>query len=812
MKKCIGTALLAWAVFAPSLASAAITSVTLTPATPTTLSNGKSYYCAGVSSTGGRYTFRIQAVDMAATGQAYWNTIRVDFMQGAAVRESFTVNVATNTAGGSTGIAFANADIVDNNGGAGPWTRIDYNVTVSFRWDCAPYTAANNNIVATVTANGGATTNTDTRNLNYGVISRVAIYGFSQSIPAANSRVTPWNDAFNVTGRIVYYDTPAETITTQVPPLEIAGVNLYYTRGATVANTGFASGGALPNVSFPVPASYFVGLFGGVPGCIGSYAWDVRVAMNTAGSPETSANTLGIICDLIRIDTFAFEGGGGINQTVAGTYNVRSVNVSGTRIRIRASTSSGAAMAGTTTFAISDSLANTYTVTINNGSYEGSVTVAPMPAVAVAGNIAVNYTVTNITGSAYGGGQSAPALIPNSGPYICRWENNHPPGNQAPFFTTQPAPPGDDTATANSITLYWYPLDAGAASANHDLDFYSYRIYYRMNTEPASAARIIDGDSNPALKIRGTVGTPLSFTIGGTGNELVPLTQYDYTISAIDVFGHEVLPANRITNQVTTLPSTIEASISDGISLYTNAQFNADQNPASHVVRPATIKVTVKIVTSGSMPDRVDLVIANNDSDLAAQFGTGTADNLTSLPATGAARAQWSYSCRKIGANTYEGFIPSTCPLVRLNTSIRMGILTYRGGVASYNDIRNDQAAPYAHEWRFRIAKPVVFIPWPTRVLNNVLTGAIPCCFPAYFLTVDSLVTIKVYDAKGRVISILADRMYRPGGQNIRDTGWCGVNKDNRRVGPGLYYIHIKAVTLGNRTTLDKMLKVVVAH
>jgi hypothetical protein len=97
-------------------------------------------------------------------------------------------------------------------------------------------------------------------------------------------------------------------------------------------------------------------------------------------------------------------------------------------------------------------------------------------------------------------------------------------------------------------------------------------------------------------------------------------------------------------------------------------------------------------------------------------------------------------------------------------------------------------------------------------VLNNVMTTRLPCCYPAYFLAADALVSIKVYDVKGRVIAILADKQFRPGGQNIKDGGWCGRNKDNNRVGPGLYYIHITATSFFGKVVLDKTLKVVVEH
>jgi hypothetical protein len=218
------------------------------------------------------------------------------------------------------------------------------------------------------------------------------------------------------------------------------------------------------------------------------------------------------------------------------------------------------------------------------------------------------------------------------------------------------------------------------------------------------------------------------------------------------------------------------------------------------------------------MPSHVAAIIANNDSDIvgttwpAGQFGvTGTNDDILTLPAD----QRWAISCTKVSPNIYEGYIPSEHPLVKYNTNIRLIIATTVGATVTYSDHTVETGPPGSYtgdEWRFRISKRVLLIPWPTRVLNNVLTAEMPCCFPAYYLTVASAVTIKVYDAKGRVISTLADQMYRPGGQNIKEMGWCGQNKDNRRVGPGLYYIHIKAVTIGDKVVLDKMMKVVVAH
>ena len=377
---------------------------------------------------------------------------------------------------------------------------------------------------------------------------------------------------------------------------------------------------------------------------------------------------------------------------------------------------------------------------IGNNSYEGTVLISPMPTVAAGGNIQVDYSVMSITGSAYGGGQSASGLIPNSGPFSCRWENNHPPGEQAGVFTTQPPAPGDYSSTATSFTLYWYPLDAGPASVNHDLDFHTYRIYYKKSTETDFI--MVDGSLDGALLTRGVVGTPLSYTIGGPGNELSPLTYYDYRISAVDIFGNEVPLARQIVSSVTTKPTQIEASITDGITNYNNAHFISNPNPTVRVLRRTAIKVSVRIVTAGTLPDGVSLVIAGNDSDVVSQFGTGTIDEITN-PALVDGTSRWSYPCTKVGANTYEGYIPSDNPLVATNSRIRMNIATFKSGTPTYNDVQNEENY-WLNEWRFSIGKKVLLIPVSHQgAEQRADQRSCPAVSRRIFLIVDSLVTIQ---------------------------------------------------------------------
>lgn len=791
-----------------SHARAAITSVTLTAAPPTTMSNGLTYYCAGRHATGD-YTFRIQATDLLATGKAYWSnavqhTIVVDFPGG----NNFYVDLNSPGADGFGGNGITVISATDNSGGAGPYTTIDYTVVVRFNWNAGIAAAAPNNINATVTASNPVNTNNTTRTFNVGVISQIAVLNFAQTGDAADGFVNPWHDGFNVTGRIVYYIL-GQTITTQVPAAEITALTLNRNGvGTVIANTG-----ATNDFVYQVGFEYFAnGLItaaavagAGIPG---PYTWSVTATMDTDGGPELSSGaTLGLTVGMVRVTAggLTFVNGGGVNAP----YNVRSVNVPGTQLRLAAM----AAMIGTVTFSITDTV-NTYNLQIVNGAATGTALVAPYPAVGPGGNTLFNYTVQSVTGGAYGNtnpanGQNVAARILNSTGYSCRWENAHWPGYGATPFTAQTGsiPP---SSTATGFTLRWAPLTTIAP--NYDADFYTYRVYFRRLGDPTW--RMIDVSNAPALGVI-TVDT---VDVGGVANPLEPLTAYEYQLSAIDVFGNEVPVVNRISGNVTTSAVTVEASVSDGITAYNNAAF-ANADPEAHKVRQTAIKVTAYIVTTGAVPERVNIIIAGNDSDEgpgAPQYGLIPApapnDDILALPS---GTGRWTIPCVKVTANTYQALIPSTHSLMRMNTNIRFIVETVIGGVSTYYDHTPDPGPPgdwTQDEWRFRVAKKTLFFPWPTRALNNVLSSAIPCCWPAYYLTVDSLVTIKVYDIKGRVISILADRMYRPGGQNIKENGWCGTNKDNRRVGPGLYYIHIKAITIGGKVTLDKMLKVVVAH
>ncbi|MBN1496452.1 MAG: hypothetical protein JXA07_06765 [Spirochaetes bacterium] len=807
MKKLIFISIFAWALLAPCLSFADVESVTMTPAGPTTLSNGRSYYCAGLL-----YTFHIRATDNDASAKADWNTIYVEFRQGVTPREDFTITIATDS---GTGNGLDVINVQDLTGGI--YNEIHYAVTVRFRWSCTAYAWGSNSVYTQVTSNIGASDNA-TNTFNYGVISDVRVLGFAQSGEAADARLNPWHNAFTVSGTIVYA-SGAEIITNTVPATEIASSALYLDGNPTAPDIDHSAAGATATPSFDVPELYC----NDHSVALGTRTWTVRVSMATPGGPVVSDNSLTFNCNRIQVEWIRFENGGGVNTP----YFLRSIAVAGTRLRVRASLENGGgAMAGTTTFVVTDTAAggaHTYTVQISSGQHEATALIDPLPDagdVASGTTVQIDYTVTAVYGGSYDGnappgvGQDSSVKIAGSGPYALYWDNTDGPGDNEPLypppaafttFTQAPSP------TAASITFYWTPLSATlpapAAHQNFDADFYTYRIYYRVSGDPTWL--IVDRNTAGYANLGVITTTTEDIT------DLVPLTNYDYRFSAIDAFGNEVPLASQLSGTVSTTATTITVAISDGISQYDNASF-INPDPAAHPVRDSAIRVQIKIVTTENMPERVEFIIADNDSDVpVSQFGNPavpTSDNIIDdLPAD----QRWAIACIKQTSNTYEGYISSNHPLMRIGTNIRLIIATTVEGVTTYSDRSVESGPPGSYatdEWRFRVTKQALFIPYPTRVLNNVLTAQLPCCYPAFFLAVDSLVTIKVYDAKGRVIATLCENLYRPGGQNIKDLGWCGRNKDNNRVGPGLYYLHIKAVTIGNKTVLDKKMKVVVRH
>ncbi len=815
----LGAVLCAMFIIVDSALFADITSVTLTPATPTTLSNGKSYYVAGK-----QYPFRVRAVDPEAVQDTDWDQIILEFREGGVTRASCTININA----GSDSVAAQSGVVVDtiDRSGTSNWSNLDYNITLRFRWDVTDYNAAAvNNIRATVSEDRAPASNmTDTVTFNYGVCASIAVRNFAQDGVAADGRINPWHSAFNVTGSIVYY-VAGESITNLVETVdagEITGTTLRLDGIDTAFGDNYLGGAVTYNIT------------AGFVNVLGDHTWSVTVVMSTPGGPEIAVNTLNFNVNRVEITNIQIINGGGINAPY-----YRSVYIPGTQIRITArlehnspSLGGDRSMRGNTIITVRNVTNGiNFTVQISSGQTIGIADVTT-PAAADVGDGTTqltDYQIFEIDAGSYENGQNGPGriLTPNDGGTITNtpvdvqiyWDDQDPPGNndapgigKTPFTTWSSI-----TSTPTSFTINFTPVSA-LPDPPYDADFYSYRLYYKRAVDPGWTMV----DRNVAGYA--ALSNPATSSISITG--LIPLTEYHYFLTAVDVFGIEVeylLPntdalydmltedndGTYIYGKISTTPTSIEVSITDGITKYGNNDFESSGviNAANRPLRKTAIRVELFIITAGDQPDAVNLIVAQDD-------GTGTGSptgNIVPLGTVPYERIQ----CQKTGPNRWMGYIPSENQFMTVGSYVRFIIESMRNGVPSYSD-RVEEASPpgdpNAYEYTFAVVNPPQFTPWPTRILNNVIDDKNPTCYPAYYLTDDAYVEITVYDIKGRPVAKLLDNAFRKGGQNIKEGGWNGTNKANRKLGVGLYYIHIRAKRVSDgKVILNSFQKVVIA-
>ena len=782
-------------ILLPTKGKATVGGIFLTPANPTVLSNGRGYYLSGM-----QYVFRVQAIDPDATA---WtnitnvrlvipNTPNVDFQTGVL---NGGIPAVTVTTGNVTVTATAPSGTYNN-------FFIDF--TVTFLWNSPERVWASENITAYVSSNIPAANTLNTSvSVNYGICSSIRALNMAMSGDAADGCVTRWHENFNVSSDAVIYNVPGSGIADAVnaiDPGEMTNVRLLFDANVYGSDITYpaisinASNGLLNTLGYTYSTT---------PISVG-----FRSVMLTGASNEDSQNTLSLTCNEIEImdgaDPFRFYDGGGV--TAAPLY-YRSLAVPGTKLRLYARMRSGSgSMNGTVTVTIRDTTDLTLTsLTVPNAANiaTGNLTYSGLT-IASGTTGARNYEIVSITGGAYGSSagfgqnQTNPAYINQPAARTINWDNIDPPGNNAALFNggvfTSPS------QSADSVTLQWTPI----SDTFPDGDFYSYRIYYRTGANPYT---IVDRTSLPAANysLLGTAATA-NVTISG----LPPLTNYDFILSAVDVFGHEVASANRPSAVYATTASSTEVTISDGITSYSSPDFASDPNPSAIHLLESSIIISAKIVTGGNSPDTVSIIAANNASDI--QHAIGANDDILSLPAVQYYRIKMT----KTTPNTWKGQIPSTNPLISLGSSVRFIIETVYNGAPSYTDVTQEAVPPgdhQTHEWRFSITEIPDFTPWPVKILNNVITKKNPVAYPAYYLTADAYVTITVYDIKGRPISTLLERSFRKTGRNIKENGWRGTNKKGSKVAPGLYYIRIKAEAVsGGKTLINEVKKVVVSE
>lgn len=807
-------------IFTFSLCSysyAAITSVTVTPATQNTLSNGKSYYLAGV-----QYTFRVQATDPLATGKSYWNDITLRFYEGATIRQSCTISVDTDTATAETGVVVDN--IIDNTTN---YTNLDYQITLRFRWDCTDFNAAAANRIEAFVREDGGSNGTDTKFVNYGVCASIQVRNFLQDGDAADGRVNPWHLGFNVTGAIVYY-VAGETISNEVEDIdagEITDTELLLDGGGT----GYTDNTMGDDLTYAVDPDYMFDNEGGDPGSLGDHYWTVSATMNTAGGPEVTAvaNQLLINCNKVQVTAILFFDGLGADLP----YQIRSVNAPGTKVRITAqlednslSLGGDLSMRGNTTITVRNTTeGTTFTVQILSGQTQGEalVTTPTEPDITDGSTEVRAYEISSITGSAYDDEQNIPARIDQPANPQVYWDDKDPPGDNTagnPFTTWV-----GRTVTAYSFTINWTPLTD--AAPDRDADFYTYRIYYKKGSD--ATWKMVDR-STSGFAALGTISTSTA-TIDG----LAPINVYNYYITAVDVFGQEVATdlvagANQLYDVapgpnssgdyfgvIPTATVSIEITISDGIESYDDTHFTNNTSASTRPMRDSAIRVNIKIV-GGSLLDGINLIVAPDPGVnlIDTTPGTGTGEIYTTLTeGTDYVRV----NCSRTTATTFVGYISSNNPLMTMGSNVKFILETVQSGKNSYADHDSETETPPGdpnnREWNFAVVKQTTFKPWPVRILNNVITKKNPVAYPSYYLSDDAYVTIRVFDIKGRQVATLLDSAYRRGGQNIKERGWRGDNKAQRKLGVGLYYIQIKAKRARDgKVILNKFRKVVMAR
>lgn len=758
---------------------------------PTSLSNGSGYYLAGKT-----YSFQINVVDPDITGWAQLTDVRI------IIPNTTNIVVSLNPSGTGVGLPVT---VVSGAVNAVATVTGDYNnctviFEITFRWDTPESVWASRTMTASATSTNTRTTD---RIVSYGVCSTVKIINFAQNGVAADAMVNPWHDAFNVTGAVIY-NVPGATIADRlntVDPGEITNTTLYIDGNAT----GFSDAVMADDLSYTVTAQY-IDL--NLVTKLGNHSWSVQCSMATAGASEGSANTLVLNCDQVQVTAIAFLNGGGVD---APNY-YRSVNVPGTQVRVTARMQNGGGnVVGNTTVTVrnvTEGPAGDITVLIANGQGSGIGDVTNPTT--VNGTTEVDtYRIQTVTGGAHGGdtapnGQSDETRITQPANPVIYWDDDDPPGPDSAPFTTGSSP----SPTAYSLTFSWQALTT--AGPDFDGDFYTYRLYYK---EQASPVWLIVDRNTAGYAALGAIGAG---TVTATIPDLRPITNYDYYITAIDVFGNEVDVLNYFPSSpsgtAATIASTVEVSITDGIDSFDNSSFD---NPAAsaRLLRKTAIRVSMFIVGAGDLPDSVNVIAAKDGATDIVAAGAGVIN--------GALKENTDYfrlSSIKTGPNQWNAYIPDTnTTLINVGTDVRFILELVKGGVPTYLDHDSEFEAapgdPSNHEWTFRINSAPTFTPWPTRVLNNVLTEENPICYPSYYLTDDAYVSIKAYDIKGRPIATLLDNVYRKGGQNIKEGGWRGNNRSNKKLGVGLYYLHFKATRASDgQVILNSFKKVVMAR
>ncbi len=533
----------------------------------------------------------------------------------------------------------------------------------------------------------------------------------------------------------------------------------------------------------------------------------------------------------VRVTNIRFINGIGRGPTSTGEDNIstyyRGYGLSGTLIELTAEmsldggTTWGAPIYGDVQFTVSytdGTDTGTFNITMGSGSNTATTeipynTPSGFDETWITSGTTENWTYTaTLAEGDYVENSGLAGSITSGTSQAINWDYGDPPSSGSPAITVNQV-----VISATSLTLYWTPVDTLT-----DRDFYEYRIYYREEDtstykqwNSANDSTLGGLSNNPSGT---TNNSALHFDSNGWKYTTIPnlklFTGYEYYITAVDVFGNEISEADAgpvaASRLIRTLPLKVDATISDGITSYSD--FSDLTDPSLRSLRESNIRVDIYTISAVTQPDECIIWFSTTAAPAADTY-----DMLTLLLEPNTAELGTnldSVSAIRTGPNIWTAYLP-TIPstgkdqIVTTGNSIRFIVELKNRGISTFVD-HDSGDSPNNAEWTFSIGTPVIVTPWPVRILNNVITDSNPRAYPAYYLTENAYVTIRVYDIKGRPVTILLDQAFRRGGQNIKEEGWAGTNKSGRKLGIGLYYIHIKAKSVENgKVILDSFKKVV---
>ncbi len=668
-------------------------------------------------------------------------------------------------------------------------------------------------------------------NHTYGICTSAKILSLSQNLTAADGFINPWDDAFDITGRLVYNvaaATLADVIT--IDPLLVTEMRLGYRLNAGVyedtAGVPINAAAISNNFTFNVPVSWFSQNLEADDG-IGQYEWQMRGVFSGFDRYIVPETALTLICDKFQVVDVRFQNGGGLDNP---PDYYRNIYTAGTQMQVEVRMQyQGAAVNTTQPLDVVASYTynaflRTTSLTIPAGGNTSnwveiqnpSSTDVPPPDTLVFNNYQIS-SITEQAGGRYSGGTGQNAvgrIIQDATPPRIYWDHADPPGGGAGMFT----PWVSTTSAVDTITLNWTPLGP-------DPEFDTYRIYYKPALSAAWSMIDVNTDP-PATNPLGLIGTG-TYTITG----LQSITEYQYYLTAVDIFGNETLAANRafgsinpdVVNyfdRVTTGAYGLDVRITDGITAYDNAALVVDNlNPLARPLFDSSIRFEVEII-GASQPGEINVIVANttaagfdNDSNDVFDLHPDIDNEVSAVYDLAAApNGFYRIPISKVSSNKWGGNISSENLLISPGQDCKFILEVIQGGTPAYYGY-DPNLNMDTTRFTFSIIDPPKVTPWPTRILNNVITSKNPVAYPAYYLTDDAYVTITAYDIKGRVVATLLDNALRRSGQNIREQGWRGTNKAGRKLGIGLYYIHIKAKRVSDgKTIINKFEKVVMAR